>query len=63
MKKSKRPRQRQFRLRELDLAVLTRDIGEHDLVQGDIGTVVDCYADGEAYEVEFVTSAGDTIAV
>ncbi len=50
-------------IREHDLVVLTCDIDKHNLVKGDVGTVVHCYADGEAYEVEFVTSSGDTIAV
>lgn len=50
-------------IREHDLVVLERDFNEHHLVKGDIGTVVHRYADGEAYEVEFVTGAGDTIAI
>ncbi len=50
-------------IHELDLVVLTRDIDQHGLMKGDVGTAVHCYADGEAYEVEFVTSGGDTIAV
>lgn len=50
-------------IREHDLVVLERDVDEHELVKGDVGTVVHCYADGEAYEVEFVASRGGTIAV
>ena len=50
-------------IRELDLVVLTRDIVEHGLEQGDVGTVVHCYQDPSAYEVEFVTAEGETIAV
>ena len=49
-------------INELDMAVLTRDIPEHGLQRGDVGTVVHCYKDG-ALEVEFVTAAGMTIAV
>ena len=33
------------------------------LNRGDIGAVVHCYAEGKAYEVEFVTGEGKTIAV
>jgi len=31
--------------------------------EGDIGAVVHCYADGNIFEVEFVTAGGRTIAV
>jgi hypothetical protein len=50
-------------IKELDTVVLTRDIAKHGLVEGDIGVVVHCYADGAAYEVEFITAEGRTIAV
>jgi hypothetical protein len=50
-------------IRELDLVVLTHDIVEHCLKQGDVGTVVHCYGDGEAFEVEFVTAEGTTVAL
>ena len=50
-------------IKELDTVVLKHDILKHGLVEGDIGVVVHCYADGEAYEVEFVTAEGRTIAV
>ncbi len=50
-------------IREHDLVVLGRDIDEHHLVKGDIGTVVHCYAGGDAYEVEFMTGAGDTSVI
>ncbi len=50
-------------IRELNLVVLTRDIVEHGLEQGDVGTVVHCYRDHSAHEVEFVTAEGETIAV
>ena len=48
---------------ELDLVVLARDIGEHGLKRGDVGCAVHCYPNGEAYEVEFVTAEGKTVAV
>ncbi|MGD8658702.1 MAG: DUF4926 domain-containing protein, partial [Desulfobacterales bacterium] len=43
--------------------VLSRDLPEYDLNSGDIGAVVHRYAKGKAYEVEFVTGEGQTIAV
>lgn len=48
---------------ELDTVVLTRDLAEHGLEQGDIGTIVHRYGDGAALEVEFVTGEGKTVAV
>lgn len=50
-------------IKELDVVVITRDVPEHDLICGDVGTVVHCYADGEAYEVEVVATNGCTVAV
>jgi hypothetical protein len=52
-----------FMIKELDAVVLTHDIGEHGLKKGDIGAVVHCYAEGAAFEVEFVTAEGRTVAV
>jgi Domain of unknown function (DUF4926) len=52
--------------KELDVVALTRDVPEHGLVSGDIGTVVFDYAakdGGPAYEVEFATLSGKAIAV
>jgi hypothetical protein len=48
---------------EHDVIVLTRDLPECDLRAGDVGAVVHVYAEGKAYEVEFVTGAGHTLAV
>jgi hypothetical protein len=48
---------------ELDTVVLTRDIQEYGLKQADIGAVVHCYKDDAAFEVEFVTADGRTIAL
>ena len=49
-------------IKELDTIVLTLDIEEHNLEQGDVGAIVHCYpADG--YEVEFVTGEGTAAAV
>ena len=48
---------------ELDTVALNHDLPEHGLTRGDVGAVVHCYAAGAAYEVEFVTASGRTIAV
>ncbi len=54
---------RRARLPELSRVVLTRDLPDHGLAAGDVGTVVDVYADGAGYEVEFTSLRGETIAV
>ena len=46
-------------IKELDTIVLTHDIKEHHLQQGDVGAVLHCYA-SDGFEVEFVTGAGTT---
>jgi hypothetical protein len=43
--------------------LLTREVVEHGLRQGDVRTVVHRYSNGRAFEVEFVTAAGATVAV
>lgn len=50
-------------IRELDTVVLARDVETHGLKRDDVGAVVHCYEDNQAFEVEFVTGAGETIAV
>lgn len=50
-------------IRELDTVVLSRDMKEHGLTRGDVGAVVHAYTDAKAYEVEFVTGEGKTVAV
>ena len=50
-------------IRELDRVVLTTDLPEHGLKSGDIGTVVLVHRAERGYEVEFVTLAGETVAV
>jgi hypothetical protein len=47
----------------LDTVALTRDVDEYGLKAGDIGAVVHRYKDDAAFEVEFVTAEGATIAV
>ena len=50
-------------MEELDTVVLTHDIKDHGLKKGDMGAVVQVYEGGKAYEVEFVTAEGKTIAL
>lgn len=50
-------------LKELELGALRQDLPAYGLVRGDVGTVVLVYDGGEAYEVEFVSADGRTIAV
>lgn len=46
-------------IRESDTVVLSHDIKE----KGDVGAVVHCYENSKAFEVEFVTSGGETITL
>jgi hypothetical protein len=48
---------------ELDDVMLTRDLPEHGLSAGDVGTVVLVHRNQAGYEVEFITLGGDTVAV
>lgn len=50
-------------IKEHDQIVLTEDVPDEGLTAGDVGTVVHIHNQGEGYEVEFVTLAGQTIAV
>ena len=50
-------------IKEHDCVVLTQDLVDEGLKTGDIGTVVHIHAGGAGYEVEFMTLAGETVAV
>ena len=50
-------------INEHDCVVLTQDLPDEGLKAGDIGTVVHIHEGGAAYEVEFMTLAGETICV
>ena len=50
-------------IKEHDCVVLTADLPKEGLKAGDVGTVVHIHGNGVAYEVEFMTFAGKTIAV
>ena len=49
--------------KEHDSVVLTGDIVKERLKAGDVGAIVHVYDGGTAYEVEFLTLAGDTAAI
>ena len=50
-------------IKEHDCVVLTVDVPEEGLQAGDVGTVVHLHRAGAAYEVEFCTLTGQTVAV
>jgi hypothetical protein len=50
-------------IKEHDRIVLTGALPAEGLEPGDVGTVIHVYADGQAYEVEFVALDGHTKAV
>ena len=50
-------------IKEHDCIVLTQDLPDEGLQSGDVGTVVHIHPDAAAYEVEFVTLTGQTVAV
>ena len=50
-------------INEHDCVVLTRDLPNEKLKAGDIGTVVHTHQGDVGYEVEFMTLAGETVAV
>lgn len=50
-------------IKEHDPVILAVALDEPALQPGDVGVVVDVHAGGVAYEVEFMTLAGGTVAV
>ena len=50
-------------IEEHEQVVLTRDLPEQGLVAGDIALVVAVHRAGAGYTLEFMTVAGDTIAI
>ena len=50
-------------IQEHDCVVLTQDLPNEGLQAGDIGTVVHIHHGGAGYEVEFITLAGETVAI
>jgi Domain of unknown function (DUF4926) len=50
-------------IQELERIVLTTNLPEYDLQEGDVGTVVLIHQQGKGYEVEFVKLDGETFTV
>jgi hypothetical protein len=50
-------------IQEHDCVVLTQTLADEGLEAGDVGTVVHIHPEGAAYEVEFMTLTGETVAV
>ncbi|MDQ3777215.1 MAG: DUF4926 domain-containing protein [Pseudomonadota bacterium] len=50
-------------IKEHDCVILTQDVPDDGLEAGNVSTVVHIHHDSAAYEVEFVTVTGQTIAV
>lgn len=48
-------------IQELDTVILVKGRSDQGLVKGDMGAVVMVQESGKAFEVEFVTLAGDTL--
>ena len=46
------------KIKLLDVVALTQDVPKHNLKRGEVGTVVEIMANGEAYEVEFSDDNG-----
>ena len=50
-------------IKEHDCVVLTTNLPDERLEAGDVGTIVHIHKGGAAYEVEFMTLTGETVAV
>ncbi|HET7145519.1 MAG TPA: DUF4926 domain-containing protein [Anaerolineales bacterium] len=50
-------------IKELDTVVLAKDLNGYRLKRGDVGAVVHVYEENKAFEIEFVTGEGETVAV
>jgi hypothetical protein len=52
-----------MKLKEHDCVVLKANLPEDGLLAGDVGTIIHIHKGGVAYEVEFSTLTGRTVAV
>jgi hypothetical protein len=50
-------------IKEHDRIILEKDLPEKKLKAGDVGTVVHVYPQKEAFETEFMTLSGETVAI
>ncbi|MEK7353039.1 MAG: DUF4926 domain-containing protein [Chloroflexota bacterium] len=51
-----------MKFKKLEVVVLTRDVPEHELKAGDLGTIIEVYPKG-GLEVEFVRVSGENQAL
>jgi hypothetical protein len=50
-------------IKEHDRVVLKKELPDQGLQTGDVGTVIHVHKKGEAFEVEFLTLQGETVAM
>lgn len=50
-------------IEEHDRVVLKKEVPDQGLQTGDVGTVIHVHKNGEAFEVEFLTLQGETVAI
>ena len=50
-------------MKEHERIILTNDIPSEGLTAGDVGTIIHVHSGGKAYEVEFMSLAGQTAAI
>ena len=50
-------------MKEHERIILTNDIPSEGLTAGDVGTIIHVHSGGKAFEVEFISLAGQTAAI
>jgi hypothetical protein len=50
-------------IKEHDRVILKKEVPDHGLKTGDVGTVIHVQKKGVAFEVEFLTLQGETVAI
>jgi len=50
-------------IKEHERVALLKNLADEGLRKGDVGTVIHIHRQGEAFEVEFMTLAGDTVSI
>ena len=50
-------------MKEHERIILTGDIPSEGLTAGDVGTIIHVHSGGKAFEVEFISLAGQTAAI
>jgi hypothetical protein len=50
-------------IKEHDRVVLKKEVPDHGLKSGDVGSVIHVHKKGIAFEVEFLTLQGETVAI